>query len=605
MKREQLPDKKFSYLNFLRQTAWLLNSRDKKHFLAILVFMIFGAFLEFLGIGLIPIFINALMGSTDVFTIPIINLTLTHQSAFWVLSTSIMATFVLKCVFFRTYYKFQTRFVTSIRRRLASKLFSIYLRDVPWTFYHKRHTSEMYRNIMRETTELMLGALMPMLSVLLGLLVIIPLIILTIITLPIECSLAYFCFGAFTAFLFNQHKKILSHSGNTSQLEHKLTTKKINEGLYTFSEARILDKTDFLFNRFHNSLSNYLNADRIRLLKTLVFPHYLEALALIGLMMVLCIYYLKDQSFTSVIPQIGLLSIVTVRLRQNATKIFIGLGQIQFSKYSVDHIYKDLKEFSNDSNEVEEKGKETEGDKEFKNTLQLDDVSYTYHGCNKPVISGISLLIKSNESAAFVGSTGSGKSTLLYLVLGFLKPDQGSIKFDGNNIYKNLKNWRKNIGYVPQSINLIDDTILANIAFGIHKDKVDHDSLQNAIKIAQLDDVISDLDNGLETVVGEAGNKLSGGQKQRVVIARALYRNPNLLIMDEATSALDSTTEANLYRDLKLYRPNLSSIIITHRLATIKNCNQIFFIDNGKLIGSGTHESLLENVPMYQKLQIQ
>ena len=325
-------------------------------------------------------------------------------------------------------------------------------------------------------------------------------------------------------------------------------------------------------------------------------------------MMVLCIFYIKDQSFNTILPQIGLLSIVTVRLRQNATKIFIALGQIQFSKYSVDHIFNDLKEYDEQSS-LDEKTKKDEP-LEFVGKLNIKNVSYTYSGCEKAVLSGISLSIGSGESVAFVGSTGSGKSALMNLVLGFLKPSSGNISIDLKDINKNLEAWWNNIGYVPQGIHLIDDTIISNIAFGIPEEEINYESIKDAIKIAQLEKVIDELKDGLQTIVGEAGNKLSGGQKQRVVIARALYNNPKLLLMDEATSALDSNTEANLYRDLKKYRPEITSnhhqitsITITHRLQTIKNCDQIFFLDDGKISKSGSHDHLMKTVPAYQELQ--
>ena len=195
------------------------------------------------------------------------------------------------------------------------------------------------------------------------------------------------------------------------------------------------------------------------------------------------------------------------------------------------------------------------------------------------------------EIVGFVGSSGSGKTTLVDNIIGVLKPNRGQILVDGFNIEKNVREWQKNIGYIPQKIYLTDDTIMNNIAFGIEENKIDKNAVRSAVKFAQLDEHISNLQNGLNTYVGEHGVRLSGGQLQRIGIARALYHNPKLLILDESTNALDDDTERKIMESIRELKGKLTIIIIAHRLSTVKYCDKLIELKNGNIIKSGNFEN--------------
>ncbi len=195
-----------------------------------------------------------------------------------------------------------------------------------------------------------------------------------------------------------------------------------------------------------------------------------------------------------------------------------------------------------------------------------------------------------------IGETGSGKSTLVNLLIGLLKPSEGKVEVDELNINSNLSEWYKKIGYVPQSVYLTDDTIQKNIAFGLLEDDIDDALIDQAVEKASLNKFLNILSEGLETVVGEKGIRLSGGQQQRIGIARALYRDPEILILDEATSSLDQSTEKKIIESIQLLKRKKTLIIITHRLSTVKNCDKIFFIDKGKITKQGPPEKMLENI---------
>jgi ATP-binding cassette subfamily C protein len=203
-----------------------------------------------------------------------------------------------------------------------------------------------------------------------------------------------------------------------------------------------------------------------------------------------------------------------------------------------------------------------------------------------------------------VGESGAGKTTIVDVILGLLEPQKGLIEVDGQNVYKCTEKWQKNIGYIPQEIYLLDDTIRRNICFGIPDDEIDEESLQTAIKTAQLTELIGNLEKGDRTKVGERGIRLSGGQRQRIGIARALYHNPQVLVMDEATSALDNITEKYVINAIERLKGEKTIIMIAHRLTTVENCDTIYLMKNARVIASGTYSELVHTSPEFRKMSL-
>lgn len=220
----------------------------------------------------------------------------------------------------------------------------------------------------------------------------------------------------------------------------------------------------------------------------------------------------------------------------------------------------------------------------FKNNIELRNIGMIYENNEVPALNKINIKICKGETIGIFGKSGSGKSTLVDIMLGLLKPTSGLVLVDNCNISNNKHQWQNLIGYVPQTIFLLDDSIKNNIAFGIPNNKISHDALNKAIDDAQIRELINELPNGLDTVVGERGVRLSGGQRQRIGIARALYKNPEILVLDEGTSALDYTTENNIMKSINAFKHNKTIIIIAHRLSTLENCDSLYEINKGNLI---------------------
>ncbi|MFN3680302.1 ABC transporter ATP-binding protein, partial [Thermosynechococcus sp.] len=220
----------------------------------------------------------------------------------------------------------------------------------------------------------------------------------------------------------------------------------------------------------------------------------------------------------------------------------------------------------------------------------------------KPALCGVSLTIKQGEMVGLVGASGAGKTTLVDLILGLLEPCQGDIRVDGESIYTNLAKWQRQIGYIPQTIYLSDDTLRRNIAFGLPEAQIDEVALWRAVEAAQLAEFVAGLPAGLNTVVGERGVRLSGGQRQRVGIARALYHNPSVLIMDEATAALDNQTEAGVMDAIQALSGEKTIIMIAHRLSTVMECDRLYFMAHGQVVAVGSYQELLQTSPDFRAM---
>ena len=273
------------------------------------------------------------------------------------------------------------------------------------------------------------------------------------------------------------------------------------------------------------------------------------------------------------------------------------LGVLRNNKPTLDRIYLDLKELETpESQQYLGMSKKTNADKHtqiFADQIVIDKLNYSYPQSSTNSLIDVSLTIKKGESIALIGKSGAGKTTLVDIFLGLLIPQSGDIQVDGVSVYSDLRAWQNLIGYIPQSIFLMDDTIERNIAFGIPDENIDKQKLDNAIKSAQLAELIEQLPEGVQTFVGENGVRLSGGQRQRIGIARALYHESEILVLDEATSALDNETESLISEALKELGRTKTMIVIAHRLTTVEHCDRIYEMSNGKIVRCGSYQEIV------------
>lgn len=323
-------------------------------------------------------------------------------------------------------------------------------------------------------------------------------------------------------------------------------------------------------------------------------PRYVIETLAFGTVMALFLYLLASEGgVQAVLPTIGAFALAGYRLLPALQQVYISSTTLRFNQSVLDTMHRDLMASARPEGESHRDTPSTDitlpvrpaARLPFRRELRLDQVTYTYPGAEVPALREVSLVIPRKSSVAFIGATGSGKSTLVDIILGLLQPQSGSILVDGTEINENnLSAWQANIGYVPQDIYLTDDTITANIAFGVPHDQIDYKALERAARIANIHDFISaELPDKYETVVGERGIRMSGGQKQRIGIARALYHDPAVLVLDEATSSLDSETERCIVESLEEVRGDRTLIVITHRLSTVRRSDRLYQVVRGCL----------------------
>ena len=315
---------------------------------------------------------------------------------------------------------------------------------------------------------------------------------------------------------------------------------------------------------------------------------WLELLAVVGLAGLVVVMLGQENTVESILPTMGVFAAAAFRLMPSVNRMLRALQSVRYSLPVINTL-------NNEFHNYEQYNKKSQSHAHilYRNELKLESVGFRYEAANKKSLMNINILVKKGTSVGIIGKSGSGKSTLIDVLLGLLKPENGQVLIDGCDIQSHLRDWQDQIGYVPQSIYLTDDTLRRNIAFGIPADKIDDESVMNAVKSAQLDDFIETLPNGLDEDVGERGIRLSGGQRQRIGIARALYHNPSVLVLDEATSSLDAETEKSVMDAVRGLQGKKTIIIVAHRLTTVQHCDYIYRLEAGNVVEEGDAKSVL------------
>ncbi|MBD3306806.1 ATP-binding cassette domain-containing protein, partial [candidate division KSB3 bacterium] len=333
------------------------------------------------------------------------------------------------------------------------------------------------------------------------------------------------------------------------------------------------------------------------------FPNYaISIIAFSGILMITIYLIAVKENFQDALPLIGLYAMAGYRFLPIVRNIYGSVTQIRYTLPTVDLLYQDLQ------GEVLEEGASPVTESivplPFEREIVLREIAFTYPNAQTPLFENVNLSIKANTNIGLVGATGCGKTTLVDIMLGLLTPQHGVMVVDGVEVTaENLRNWQRNVGYVPQHIFLSDDTIARNIAFGVPETDLVRDAVKKAARIANLHHfIMTELPHGYETVVGERGIRLSGGQRQRIGIARALYRDPSFLIFDEATSSLDNITEQVVMEAINSLSGQKTMVMIAHRLSTVKACDRIYVMEHGSIIAQGDYETLIHTSQEFQQM---
>ncbi|MDB3964666.1 ABC transporter ATP-binding protein/permease [Amylibacter sp.] len=362
----------------------------------------------------------------------------------------------------------------------------------------------------------------------------------------------------------------------------------INESIEGFKEIKVLGKEKYFKDKLSKLASNYSDAYTNYLVLTTV-PRYLLELILIFLIVIMVfITIFSGGELLNMVPTLTVFGVASLRLMPAANAFSTGLSQLRFGYNSTNIIFNDLSKISS---KFEEELDVYDVNKDF-NKIELQNISFSYG--NKPIFKNVSLTIEKGSSIGIIGATGTGKTTLINLILGLILPTSGNVIINNQKLVKNTYSQLKGLtAYIPQNIFLVDDTIKKNIALGLLEEEIDHGKVLSAVKQARLAEFVKSLAEGLETHVGQSGNKLSGGQRQRVSLARAFYFDKQVLVMDEATSALDRSTEQEISKEIKNIKGDITTITVAHRLSTLKNCDKIYEIKDGDVVLRGTYDDII------------
>lgn len=596
----------FDLLEDLKKLRPLLTRKDKWKFILLFGLMMFGSILEAAGIGAVPAFVTLVMRPSALAEMKWIGAWFTGMPDEITLSLLLWAsiglvTFVVTKNLFLAFVSYvQARIVASQRVRLADRMFRVY-QSAPYEWTLQRSSSDFLRSIQNDTTQVLNGVIIPFLNLLMAIMMTSVIVLVLIVSTPGITFLALIFTATSLFILIQLMKKSLRKTGTISWHEAKAQVKAIQQGFGSLVDTRIIGCEEYLSKVHKESMQRLAKAQLHQQTMQKATPYTLESFAILGLLVILFLLVKRADSLASVLPLVTLLGVVMVRLKQLASQIANAVNQMNVGRAFIPAIVNDLEELETLEAKRKSRASSTTEIDHF-DGLRLENISYTYPNTNEPVVCEISLELKQGESIAFVGETGCGKSTLANIILGLLEPQSGQVMVNGVDIQRDMDGWRDQLGYIPQSVYLIDDTIQANVAFGKHPCEVDDEQLWSALKSASLAEFVKGLSEGLQTIIGEAGVRLSGGQRQRLGIARALYTNPKVLVMDEATSALDNKTEDSVMQAIQNLKQDRTIIMIAHRLSTVEDCDRLYFLTEGRLEGVGSFDELRDSVIAFQEL---
>jgi len=560
---------------------------------AIILFglLFIGMMLETLGIGLVvPAF--ALITQSDLagkypFVLPWLNM-LGNPSHEWLVVVG-MLTLVGVYVFKTLYLAFlawrQAQFTYDIQANLSQRLFSGYLRQ-PYTFHLQRNSAQLIRNTIGHAAGTT-GVIQQSLLLLMEVLVLFGISTMLLVVEPLGATLVLSLMGL-SGWVFNSFsRKHILKWGEELQLHEGLRIQHLQQGLGGVKDVKLLGReSDFIDQYDFHNLGSARVSKRQSIL--LALPRLmLELFAVTGLAALVIVMINQGKPIESLLPITGLFAAAAFRLLPSVNRVISVVQYLRFSLPIINTMYDEICLLDNT------KPTTHSGALVLKDTLTLEQVRYDYPSAESSALSGINLTITHGASIGFIGDSGAGKSTLIDIILGLLTPGSGTVNVDGVDIQKSIRGWQDQIGYVPQSIYLTDDTLRQNIAFGFPVNQINDEAVRRAIHDAQLEQFINDLPEGLDTVVGERGIRLSGGQRQRIGIARALYHDPSVLVLDEATSSLDTDTERGVMDAVRDLHGKKTILIVAHRLSTVEDCDYLYRLEQGKIVDEGTPDTML------------
>ena len=586
-----------SAIKYLREILFIVGD-DRKKLPWIISLFFLSSFLDFAGLGLIGPYITLIINpeyliesQTGLF-LQKLGFSLETKDLIMTIGFSLIVVFLLKAVFIVIIKRIIYYFSFNKQMKLQTYLIQAY-QQLPYTLYLARNSAEYIQTINGLVARFIGGVLKNLLFILSEGIVGIVILCFLAWTNGIALALLVLLL-AVTMFTYDRFfRRNLKSYGERHAMGSKQVIRGINEGMEGFKEIRILGKAFYFQKMVHNGA---LEVRDMEVKSTLIgiTPRYLlEFILILYLVLFVGVSTFLGHDFSLMGPTLSMFAVAGLRLVPLATTLSSSLISFRYGRYATSSLYKDLQVINNQDapdhpilfSDVEKT--------EYFSKLELINLCFHYPNVENLVLDNINLSIKPGDSIGLIGPSGAGKTTLVDVLLGLLDPQSGEIKYNNEAMHDCLDMWHAQVAYLPQEIFLIDDTLRNNVAMGIFKSEIDEDKVYESLLQARLMDLVNQLPDGIDTIIGERGVRFSGGQRQRVALARAFYHGRSVLVMDEATSSLDNKTEQEIVEEIHHLKGRKTLIVIAHRLTTVQHCDRIHRLDQGRIVESGTFEQVI------------
>jgi len=580
----------------------LLSNSERKSAGLLMIMILIMALLDVIGVASILPFMAVLTNPNLIETNNILNSSFkilnnyginSYDEFLFTLGVFVFILLIISLLFRSLTVYFQIRFVQMREHSIGRRLLEFYLNQ-PYSWFLNRNSADLGKSIISEVQKIINFGVRPLIELIAKGIVTVAIITLLIVTNPKLALIVSISLSGIYALIFYFAREYLGVNGNKNLKNNKERFRAFTEAFGASKEVKVLGIEQSYIDRFSKSSKIFAQTQAMSKIISQAPRYILEAVAFGGMLLIILYSIAISGSFNSSLPVISLYIFAGYRIMPALQQIYGSLTQLTFISPSLDKLMHDLNNFKTYD---ENQNKQDKDALHLKKNIKLKNIYYSYPNTNYPTLNNINLTIPVKSTVGFVGQTGSGKTTIVDIILSLLEAQKGVLEVDGKIITsQNSKKWLRSIGYVPQNIYLSDDTVAANIALGVNPKEINQNLVEKSAKIANIHDfVVNELPKKYKTTIGERGIRLSGGQCQRIGIARALYRNPSVLILDEATSSLDNQTESILMDAVNNLRKDITIILIAHRLNTVKNCDIIFKIEKGHLVTQGTFDDVIKN----------
>jgi ATP-binding cassette subfamily C protein len=576
----------------------------------ILFASIFATFFEIVGIGSIPVFamliidVESLINNISPYiSIGFIN-EIDRRTLQITGSCLLVSIFLFKNLYLFLLMFFQGKLLQELRSTTSNKLYHYYI-YMPYIKHLNRNPSLLIRSITSDVG-LAFVFIQSYIMLIRESLILVALFIFLVVVDPLISFFSLIFLGAPVLFFYNFYKKKLKSKGKNLQILLGNEIDAVNQSLGAIKETKLYNKEHHFLSFFKKNVQYKESLQFFSYLVSTSPRLFLEVVALFSVAMISAFLIFLGKTPEAILPLISLFAVSMVRFIPALNVITASLTTIRFRQPAFDLVAKEIKNLES-SSVLFKKDTFTQNEaKNFKlnDTILMKDISFNYEEGGRRTLKNINLQIKKGKSVGIIGKSGAGKSTLVDIMLGLLEPQKGGVYFDNKNIKNELSLWQKQIGYIPQDIYLLNDTIKKNITFGLKDDEIDEELLLQTIKRAQLKNFVDTLPDAINTFVGHRGVKLSGGERQRIGIARAMYNLPKIMVFDEATSSLDIENENKILNEIYDNKDDKTLIIISHRNNTVKYCDLIYVLEDGKVIDQGSFKEIFNKYGYLKEMNI-